>query len=307
MYRFIINKIKKYTTSSLLENLNNRLQDNPEDVNALNNRAILNIDLKKYQRAIDDLNKAIYFNDKFHAPLHFTSSAVHLFKGYVYLKMKDKNSANAEFKEAMFQDHDNKTLEESYLKKVFAEHLKEDSKKVILKLKNEKHLGEEINYYLAVHYVFDERYKEAETLLSVLSKSDPHNAHISLLTGVSQFYQNKIDDSLSSLKNAESILKKTHHDYHVNSSIQYYNRAYIYYRIYYPELACNDLNKSIDLHNKNIDALLLRSEIFIEKGDKDSAKKDLEMILHYGKKVDEAHKMLKKIEQPTLLFSPTRN
>ncbi len=307
MYRFIIDKIKKHTTSSLLDNLNERLHNHPEDVNALNNRAILNIDLKKYQRAIDDLNKAIYLNDKFHAPLHFISSAIHLFKGYVYLKMKNNDCANEEFKEAMFQDHDNKTLEERYLRKVFAEHLTEDSKKVISKLKTKKHLGDDINYYLAIHYLFDEKYKESENLLSKLSKNDPHNTYISLLIGVNQFYQGLMDESLSSLKNAESVLKKTHHDYHVNSSIQYYNRAYVYYKMYYPELACNDLNKSLDLHNKNIDALFLRSEIFIEKGDKDSAKKDMEMILHYGRRVNEAHKMLKKIEKLTFLVSPTRN
>jgi|GEM_PF-2303535 tetratricopeptide (TPR) repeat protein len=307
MYRFIIDKIKKHTTSSLLDNLNERLQNHPEDVNALNNRAILNIDLKKYQRALDDLNKAIYLNDKFHAPLHFTSSAVHLFKGYVYLKTQNKDCANEEFKEAIFQDHDNKTLEENYLRKVFAEHLTEDSKKVILKLKTKKYLEDDINYYLAIHYLFDEQYKESENLLYKLSKNDSYNAHISLLIGVNQFYQDNLDESLSSLKNAESILKKTHHDYHVNSSIQYYNRAYIHYKMHYPELACNDLNKSLDLHIKNIDALFLRAEIFIEKGDKDSAKKDMEMILHYGKRVNEAHKMLKKIEQPTLLVSPTQN
>lgn len=307
MYRFIIDKIKKYTTSSLLDNLNERIKNHPEDVNALNNRAILYIDLKKYQRAIDDLNKAIYFNDKFHAPLHFISSAVHLFKGYAYLKMKNKDSANQEFKEAMFQDHDNKTLEESYLKKVFAEHLKEDSTKVISKLKNKKHLGEDVSYYLAIHYLFDAKYKESEKILQNLLKEDLHNTNILLLIGVSQFYQGKTDISLTTLQNTESILKKTHHDYHVNSSIQFYNRAYIYYKMNYPELACNDLNKSLDLHQKNIDALFLRSEIYIEKGDKEAAKKDMETILSFGKRIDEAHKMLRKIEQPTLLFSPTRN
>ncbi len=77
--------------------------------------------------------------------------------------------------------------------------------------------------------------------------------------------------------------------------------------MHYPELACNDLNKSLDLHQKNIDALFLRSEISIEKGDKEAAKKDMETILGFGKRIDEAHKMLRRIEQPTLLFSPTRN
>lgn len=307
MYRFIVDKIKKYTASSLLENLNERLSNHPNDVNALNNRAILYIDLKKYPLAINDLNKAIYCNDKFHAPIHFTSSAVHLFKGYIYLKMRDKVSANKEFKEAMFQDHDNKTLEENYLKKVFAEHLKENSKQVISKLQNEKHLGDDISYDLSIHYIFDKKYNESETLLKSLIEQDPTNSNMLLLLGVAQFYQDKIDEALDTLEMAEHSLKKTHHDYHVNSSIQYYNRAYIYYKMHCPELSCNDLNKAIDLHPKNIDALLLRSEIFLEKGHKDSARKDMETILHYGKRIDEAHRMLRKIEQPTLLLSPTRN
>lgn len=307
MYRFIVDKIKKYTTSSLLETLNERIRNQPDDVNSLNNRAILYIDLKRYQRSIDDLNKAIYLNDKFHAPLHFTSSAVHLFKGYVYLKMGDKHSANLEFKEAMFQDHDNKTLEEDYLKKVFAEHLKENSKKVISKLKNKKHLGDDIGYDLAIHYVFNHDYKEAEEILENLIRNDQDNSNLFLLLGVSKFYQHDTERALSTLEKAEEILIHTHHKYHVNSSVQYYNRAYVYYKMHYPELACNDLNKAIDLHQKNIDALFLRSEIFLEKGDKDSARRDMETILHHGKRMDEAHRMLRRIEHPTLLLSPTRN
>ncbi|MCH9753496.1 MAG: tetratricopeptide repeat protein [Alphaproteobacteria bacterium] len=312
MYRFIIKKIKTRLVSSLLKTVNNKLNDNPLDSDALNNRAILNIGEDTLEQSLQDMNKAIKLNSQYHPLIHFSSSAAYLFRGYAHIKLKKKEISRKDFKEALFQDHENQDAKEAleskslantnieslkYVKKIFPDYINKNYEKrikVLEKLCSSEELNKNTTYDLSVYYFLSGRYEESLLYAKHSLNIEHNNGDTCLLVSIIYFQQKNYKLALSYINQALKIFQNTHHEYHINSSIQYYNRGFIYYNMNELDLACNDLTKSLDLYKKNIDSLLLRAKIYIRKGLDREAMSDLKTATQYENNI-EAKRLLKKL------------
>lgn len=191
-------------------------------------RIFLAMDYEKLKIELNQLSKIIEKNSSLHPIIHYQCSAAHLLRGYILRKIGDIASSELDFKEAIFQDHQNHDA--------------------INALKHsEKTQNIQLNY------------------LNKLLTIDPQYAEKILLEGIVYFLQNDLEKALESLNNAIAILKKNHHKYHFDSSILYYNRGAIFYQIRELDLSKNDLNKSLELYERNQKAIQLREKITKEK------------------------------------------
>ena len=316
MYRFIIKKIKRRLVSSLLKTVNNKLSNNPLDSDALNNRAILNIGQDTLEQSLQDMNNAIEISANHHPLLHYECSAAHLFRGYIYIQLNKKDLAKKEFKESIFQDHENKdakiaskslskpfsvTKKVEYISKLFSEYINKNYAKRIKVLENlcaNEEANKTTRYDLSVYYFLSNKYDQSLLHAKQSLNIDQNNGSACLLIGIINFLQGDNNSALSYIDQAIEIFKTHHHDYHINSSVQYYNRGFIYYNMNELDIACNDLTKSLDLHKKNIDALILRAKIYLKKGLVNEAISDLQAATKYENNM-EAKRLLKKLNVTT--------
>jgi len=316
MYRFIIKKIKHRLVSSLLKTLNNKLHNNPLDSDALNNRAILNIGQDTLEQSLEDMNNAIEINARHHPLLHYACSAAHLFRGYIYTQLDKIDLAKKDLKESIFQDHENGDAKSAlkliskptppikkikYINKLFSEYIKKNHQKRIKVLENlctSEGINKAATYDLSVYYFLSGDNAKSLLYAKQSLNIDPNNDEACLLIGIIYFQQGDNENALSYIDQAISLFKNHHHDYHINSSVQYYNRGFIYYNMNELDIACNDLTKSLELHNKNIDSLVLRAKIYLKKGLEREAISDLQMASKYENNI-EAKRLLKKLNSAT--------
>lgn len=186
------------------------------------------MDYERLKIELDQLSRIIEKNSRLHPIIHYQCSAGHFLRGYILKKMGDLASSELDFKEAIFQDHQN-----------------HDAINALQNLEITQDI--ELNY------------------LNKLLGIDSQYAEKILLEGIVYFLQNNLEKALRSLNNAIAILKKSHHKYHFDSSMLYYNRGALFYQIRELDLSKNDLNKSLELYEKNQKAIKLREKITREK------------------------------------------
>ncbi len=97
--------------------------------------------------------------------------------------------------------------------------------------------------------------------------------------GLSHFYLKKYAECAQTLEYAVEYALDEHDHYHKNFSKHYFCRAYYYVMIKNYDLATADLTKAIDLDSNNIDALLLRVEIYTKRKNYLGAVEDCNKIL----------------------------
>jgi len=254
----------------------------------------------KLNKRLEEINQIISKNDQQHHKIHFQSSAAFLFRGYVHQMLNDYKSALLDFKNAITQDpanndaiyaannhykkHLSQNLEVKYLEKLFYSY-KANRNVTDQNLSNSA-------LYSAINHFMDKNYKESLMGLQSLFRMDSTNGEIYLLTGIIYLIEHKYDLALKYLNHTVMLLQKKHHHYHIYSSLKYYRRALLYYKINNLDLACNDLTKSLDLYNKNVDILFLRAQIYLKKGNVLYARLDLEKGASLGDK--RAQKLLIK-------------
>lgn len=312
MYRFIIKKIKFRLVSSLLKTVNSKLHNNPLDSDALNNRAILNIGQDTLEQSLEDMNNAIEINARHHPLIHYSCSGAHLFRGYIYKQLNKIDLAKKEFKESIFQDHENSdaksalksvsksteiTIKNSYIGKLFSEYKNKNIEKRIKVLENictNEGSNKSTTYDLSVYYFLSDNPIKSLLYAKQSLNLDQNNGDSCLLISIIYFQQGDYENALIYIDQAIDLFKKNHHEYHINSSVQFYNRGFIYYNMNNLDLACNDLTKSLELHNKNVDSLILRAKIYLKKGLQKEAIADLQAANKYGNDV-ESKRILKKL------------
>ena len=123
-----------------------------------------------------------------------------------------------------------------------------------------------------------EQYKEAEKMLkkSLLISSNNFIAYLWL--GTSNIFLHKPNTANTYLLKAIALLNKQHEQYHKNFSKHFYKRGLLHHKLDEIDLALNDLNRSLDLHRSNIDALSLRAKILFSITNYTDAMLDIEKI-----------------------------
>lgn len=155
---------------------------------------------------------------------------------------------------------------------------------------------------LAMSYLMDCKYKQALACCNKAIELDLKYSSAYLAEGFAYFFQKDFVQAKLSLDKAIALMEVEHSEYHINSSIQFYNRGFIYYRLQELDLCINDLNKSLDLYCKNIDALLLRAKAYLARERYSSASRDVALILEREANM-EALSLFKYIEKKFLVRS----
>lgn len=126
--------------------------------------------------------------------------------------------------------------------------------------------------------IHNQKYKDAEKYLkkSISILQDNFIAHLWL--GICNIFLCEIKNANQYMLKSIELLNKQHEYYHKNFSKQFYKRGLLHHKLGETELALNDLNRSLDLHRSNPDALLLRSKILISITNYTDAILDLEKI-----------------------------
>ncbi len=150
-------------------------------------------------------------------------------------------------------------------------------------------------YDLAMAYLMNSQYQMSVRYSNQAFKIDAEYSNAYLSAGLGYFFQKNFKKAEKLLSTSVKIICKKHKEYHITSSMQFYNRGFIYYKLFQFDLAINDLTKALDLHDKNIDALFLRAKIYIEQNNLTSAWKDLSTILSFDNHF-EATKLINKIK-----------
>ena len=269
-----------------------------------------------YAESLNHISHAISENSRYHPKIHFQCSATYLFRGYLYQILGNYDSAKKDFKEAVFQDPGNQdaiymiknpykrmaiqNLGKYYLAKIFADYQNKNHLEEIKLLTEayKKNIADKtIIHHLAIHNFLLNNYKGVLLYLKQLFKIDQTNGELYLLTGIIYLFKHHNNLALHYLNHALILLKKKHHNYHITSSVMYYDRALLYYQMTQWDLSWNDLNKSIELHEKNIESLVLRAKIYLKKNNPRPALDDLNTALSYDSK--DAKKLLKTFKNKT--------
>lgn len=116
-----------------------------------------------------------------------------------------------------------------------------------------------------------------------------------LLAGVSYFFEKEFEKSEKYLKRALSLSQDDHNAYHINSSNQYHNRAYIYYKMQELDLALADIAKSLDLYSQNLESVKLKAQIYYEKQNMPMALESIDQYLNLAPDDANMANMKKKI------------
>lgn len=126
--------------------------------------------------------------------------------------------------------------------------------------------------------IHTEQYKEAEKMLkkSLLISSNNFIAYLWL--GTCNIFLHKLNKANAYLLEAIALLSKQHEHYHKNFSKHFYKRGLLHHKLDEIDLALNDLNRSLDLHRSNIDALSLRAKILFSITNYTDAMLDIEKI-----------------------------
>jgi tetratricopeptide (TPR) repeat protein len=150
------------------------------------------------------------------------------------------------------------------------------------------------------------QFKDAIPFLEKSIALNPVNFMAYLWLGVIYIFLSDFKEANRNLLTALNIINTEHDNYHKNFSNYYYARGKLYYKIQETELSLNDLNKSLDLHNKNINSLLLRAKILLSKHNFIDTLLDLEQIERTSPHNKHAKKLkifLKKITKNSQDFS----
>ncbi len=123
-----------------------------------------------------------------------------------------------------------------------------------------------------------QQYKAAEKALKKSTEISNNNFIAYLWLGTCNIFLYKLNEANTHLVKAINLLNKQHEYYHKNFSKQLYTRGLLHHKLEETDLALNDLNRSLDLHRSNLDALLLRSKILFSITNYTDAILDIEKI-----------------------------
>ena len=137
--------------------------------------------------------------------------------------------------------------------------------------------------------------KEFKLALECFNKYHHKNGRLFLGIGLSYFYQKKYSESLEEPEKARVLALREHDAYHKKFSQKHYQRAMFYFLNKDCDLSVADLTKSLDLNSSNIDALLLRAQIYLERQNYPSAISDYNKILELAPHNRAAKNNLKQI------------
>jgi len=260
---------------------------------------------KRLLHQIEIASQDIATHSAYHHKIHFECSAAHLFLGYTYQFLLDYEKASENFQQALFQDPFNKdaitaakspykspnanNLGLTYLNKIFYDH--KDTKETA-------NHSKKYVYGLAITSFLNHDYKNALELLNKIFFYDKTDLFAHLLTGIIYLYKHNYPLAKKYLEHSMTLMNKQHTLYHYAASRKFLKRAEIYYALKELDLSCDDLTKSIDLNQQNIDSLLLRANIYIRKKEFVNALKDLEAAKNCGH--IKAQKIIDKIHLQTL-------
>ena len=250
MYNFILNSINK----------------------TLYNNIAPKVYTKNLKQSLIDAHQAIALSTQLHPYIHYLASVTYMFRAYTNLFLNSINAAEQDLEQALFQDHNNQDA----LKCINYIRSKKTKSYDWLLQKTSQNYFEEITTAFA-----DKTIDLPEEFQAITLDSSSDNSYLQL--GIKYFFHKQFPEAKQNLDKALNILIKEHNNYHLNSSIEFYKRASIYYRMLNLDLALNDLNKSLSLYKQNLEALLLRAKIYSYKKSYPDALEDLSYILSHTK------------------------
>jgi tetratricopeptide (TPR) repeat protein len=253
-------------------------------------------------RLLEQLSKRISVFASYHHYFHYYCSAIFTYIGHIHLMNGKNEDALVNYNNAIFQDHDNKFA-------LLGKEIIEKSKMVSSGL-----FGSTLGYldklvtrfdYADINYSNQNtsldlgfshiKAKEFKLATECFSQYSHKNSRLFLGVGLASFYQEDLSNSLKNLEKARDLAINEHDVYHKKFSHKYYQRAIFYFFNKDYDLSGMDLTKSLELCSGNIDALLLRGQIYLEKQNYPSAISDYNKILELSPRNKVAKNNLKEI------------
>lgn len=202
---------------------------------------------------LSSLNVKIRLNASYHSGYHYYCSAIYTYLGHCYAKQNKDAQADDMYKKAKFQDHENYCDKTNFLDYI-----------------------DNIDFQSAGYDALrNKAYKKAIEIFS----QDSEDGKTCLGLGIAYFHKKDYDKAIDKLLKAEHIATKEHSAYHISSSALYFERAYLYFLQKNYDLCVTDLCKSLDLCENNIDALLLRAQIYALRESPLTAAQDYDAVL----------------------------
>lgn len=255
-----------------------------------------------YERALEELNKAVTLSDQYHHYYHYQGSYQYTLLAECHAYLDELGEALAAYKKAVFQDHTNpralmglKAVENNqplplglpeYTRMV--EYDSDLSHYIFLPgerpLKPEKtHTAPEENnasslYDAAIHAINKKDTDKAREYFILTLKLNPEHSKAAFGLGRIAFEKHAYRDALVWIKKACAMLSEEHDAYHWTSSFHRLWRGEVYEAMGDADMAIADYSKAIDLQGKNTDAYLARAKAYLAKGNAAAAEADMRKV-----------------------------